>query len=1197
MLIVGAAIVFGSSLMLVTKAWPQWTPTLKYLAIVSYTTVIFLASEFSRRKLRLNATYRVLQSLTLLLLPVCFMSLTWLGPGTAVQDLASVAWHGVLIIPALILLWQASTRILDHWLHARQATFLMSYGLLCVAGAIPAMTSPVSAFAFTMACWCVFTAGVIKVNRHTFWLAESHQFPRVFGFLPIAMLGLQFVVLVATKSVSALPVQWIGFATVLVSATILVTARSVADVIRRRTGDLVRPLPWIVMAPLLGGLILSVLGVGLSLSGFSYNGSTSLAVIPTALIGAAIFGLAARDIPNRFLVWASLVLLTLAYQCSPVMFADLVDFIRARTADAINRERIPVSLYGLTYLPLLGLLAVISEVLNRRSATVASKSIQQFVTTLAVMLQAIAVTDLTSCMFVSIVNVPVFIAYAIAFKDRRYAIASVLLGVLAAATIVPAGNQMQWWQLSNQWSMCVLGGLALLMTVSHWPDRLLRRIPSPSGSKAYTYDWIRWIGYAVACGVGIHWLTAVCLSIGQPLTLSLIVQFSFLLSSLFVTTTRSRNYWAGISFWALLGFALVHGAIGMDVPLAKIVFASTYVSIACASLALAVTNRILPQGISKQWAGTNRGDARLARFIATFAAPLRDVSITMMLGLTAVAFVPGWLLQHVTAFSASPLSADGFGYASLAIVTGMFIVAFQSRNTTAATVASIIAPISVTSFLFTIVSELSLAHVCLVWVTVQGIAIALYRLPTQSNSDQTASSVTRAMMHSALISLTVPMAISCLSFDWLMRLAFVIAASVWTWSRNERVIFAASPRDLAIAVNIQILLVVASVCGCTGWIGLHTLQQISATTITSLLLTMTLSIAVFDRVARTVGGLPMDDWANRLRLASIALAMVCFASASMEFHHWTSFDIVLGVIGLAILAVSECGQAIRKQQEARVWMACGIVAVTIGFLSLNGVIAFGPSIARFALLAIAASALTFALKCKNHQSRLIFHRPMSIIGISSPAVVALLTVMDAALSPSGSPDSHRALALMIAASIYFHQAYAAGRRNLYVHAVVMINLGSLFMWRSLGWSATELWLIPAGLSVLGLTELFRDRLPKAAHDPLRYIAVLTITCSPLFEVLGGSWIHMFSLMLISVVIILIAIGLRLRSLVYAGSACLVFDLVAMVIRSTIHDSSLLWVLGVALGISVIALAAFCENHREKLLSRIRTLTAELATWT
>ena len=67
------------------------------------------------------------------------------------------------------------------------------------------------AFAFMAICWVLMTAGIVKVNRYTFWLAEEHRLPRVFGFLPIAMLGLQFILLVGTKAITAIPVHWVGF--------------------------------------------------------------------------------------------------------------------------------------------------------------------------------------------------------------------------------------------------------------------------------------------------------------------------------------------------------------------------------------------------------------------------------------------------------------------------------------------------------------------------------------------------------------------------------------------------------------------------------------------------------------------------------------------------------------------------------------------------------------------------------------------------------------------------------------------------------------------------------------------------------------------------------------------------------------------------------------------------------------------------
>jgi hypothetical protein len=170
------------------------------------------------------------------------------------------------------------------------------------------------------------------------------------------------------------------------------------------------------------------------------------------------------------------------------------------------------------------------------------------------------------------------------------------------------------------------------------------------------------------------------------------------------------------------------------------------------------------------------------------------------------------------------------------------------------------------------------------------------------------------------------------------------------------------------------------------------------------------------------------------------------------------------------------------------------------------------------------------------------------------------------------------------------------KRRFVVAAAVIANLGICALWSSLSLSDPQFYLVPVGLTVIALVELLRRDIPASAHDPLRYAGALAILVSPCFDILGGSWVHMMSLMVLSVIVILIAIGLRLRALIHTGTAFLLIDLVAMVIRSSVDNPGMLWVTGLLVGAAVIGLAAVCERNREQLLSRIRTLSAELATW-
>ncbi len=113
---------------------------------------------------------------------------------------------------------------------------------------------------------------------------------------------------------------------------------------------------------------------------------------------------------------------------------------------------------------------------------------------------------------------------------------------------------------------------------------------------------------------------------------------------------------------------------------------------------------------------------------------------------------------------------------------------------------------------------------------------------------------------------------------------------------------------------------------------------------------------------------------------------------------------------------------------------------------------------------------------------------------------------------------------------------------------------------------------------------------------LRYIGALTILVSPVFEILQNSWLHLLTLLVLCVLLILLAIGLRLRPLLNTSTAFLLADLVGMVIRSANDHPGMLWMGGLVVGIAVIALAAICENQREKLLAQLRMLSSELATW-
>ena len=1223
MLMIGAAIVFGSSLMLVTRNWAQWGNTLKYCSIFGYTVAIFAAAEFSRKRLRLTSTYKVLHALTLLLLPILFLALRWLSAGTAAQVWDAVELAG-LMLPAIGFLWIAATRILDHQLRTRQTTFVVSFCLLCVAGAVPPLSSPLAAFLFMAASWLVMTAGVIKVNRHVFWLTEEHRLPRVFGFFPIATLGTLFCVLVGTKALSAVPPQWIGLGVVMLAATVLLTARTVADVFRQRTGDLVRPLPWSISVPLFVALVLTVAAVALSFSGFSYVGATTYAVIPTATVAAALMFVAAAQTGHGAFVWVGLIFTAIAYQTSPVLFADIVQTLKSNTAAAINRERVPLSLYGVTYLPLLTCLALLSRRFSEPHLLRLQQPIKRFVTLLATALLMFSMTDVVSTFWVSLANTTAFVFYAIAFRDRRYALVSVATVVATTAVMIPALNEMAIISLPLAWSATLLAGLAVLMTATRLPDRCLGRLPLHAAAligerqddgrlrgyapllqnaQGINREIVRYTGLVMAVLMAGHWIVVSLLQMHQPLTAASFWQYVLLMSAFVAYTVRSPGYFSGLFFWAMASFATLRWAIGLQTDGRTIMDGVSIVAAGSSLLCylLLVWTRQVSWSFSLRdlrlrlgfdafhlrlvSPGTQTAETGWTRLLQASVVPLCDLSLVVLACLAAPFHLLQLLTIHGDALTGDVVAGQlGLG----TIVTAGWLVAatavFRARVTAIA--MAVVLPLVTTALLLTAAVNLPPLWWSVVWATIAGgLLLAGRRSETAGHPD------VRATIGQVAEFWTMGLLfLSCFTFDLPFRAVGLICLTACC-VHDRRDATPSRSTFYAIVANIQLILL-------AGWLG--GFQGVASNVLNNptgydalpwLLASLAVSVPLFDCRWKRLDGITCATWTAILR--TVATLLVC-----LLFTMQTVNDIRLMIVtgSLLTLAVAEISQAIRQSREAHVWFAWGILAALAGFLLVQGVISLGIGIGQYALLATAMVGLLLAGVADRDPRAAVLKKPSLLVGRFLPGFAAAISVLRYLDAGGFVSPAVNALAMMIAAGIYAHQAIVTRQRRFAILAGLIVNTALMLLWNTLGLNALEFCLVPVGGSILLFVEILKRELPQKTHDPLRYLGALTILVSPLFEVLDGSWLHMLILMVLSTLLVLMSIGLRIRVLMYAGSAFLLADLLAMVIRSTVDHPSLLWAFGIAFGISVIALAAFCENHREKLLARVRLISAELASW-
>ncbi|MCH8830892.1 MAG: hypothetical protein IID45_15055 [Planctomycetes bacterium] len=218
-------------------------------------------------------------------------------------------------------------------------------------------------------------------------------------------------------------------------------------------------------------------------------------------------------------------------------------------------------------------------------------------------------------------------------------------------------------------------------------------------------------------------------------------------------------------------------------------------------------------------------------------------------------------------------------------------------------------------------------------------------------------------------------------------------------------------------------------------------------------------------------------------------------------------------------------------------------------------------------------------------------------GTALPLLTILLGVVRHLTVPQPDWLGVNSLALLAAAAFYFWRGIERRNKPFLLLSAGVLNAGLAMLWRELQFSDPQFFMIPIGISILGLVQLLKREIPDRLHDPLRYLGALVILVSPVFHIVGdGSWLHLFTLMVAAVGVTLVAIGLRVRALMYTGTAFLLADLVAMVVRGSVDHPTLLWIVGILFGAAVIVLAAVCERHREQLLTRMRRLTAELESW-
>ncbi|MBI2826973.1 MAG: hypothetical protein HYX69_20040 [Planctomycetia bacterium] len=1207
---IGAAILLGSSLMLVSSQWEGYSAAAKQLILLGYTALIFGAGSWSYHRLALRRTGTILLALAVLLLPVACWALGWVRLAAAEGTTAAGVFEALLVLSGLFTVLAAGN-VFKHFFRGPHPTFLACYVTLALAGAIAPAVHGAWSVTGALLLWAAYAVGSIKINRHVFWLTEERQAPRIFGFFPIAMLAAQFLAVFAASFGRSFSLDWLGLGGVLMAIPILQAADAVSRVFKQRTGDLVRPIPWPIALPLVLGVLLCAAGVVLSGAGLA-TGQLPFALVPTAALAAAVLGVVAHRTGKEAFVWAMLVALTLAYRYVPVFFADLAQQAVQGVAIAVHEPKMPWAYYGLTFLPLLVATTSASAWATRRGQELFARPMRLYAIGLAMLLLSAAPTHAKAFFPVAVAMSGLFAAQTIVFRNRGLAIPALLATSLAAWGFAPFVEAVFAVSLPAAASMtCLLVLAATLLVWGGRVDRIMAPLPvrvaglqTDDDVDTSTRHLCQHASLLLTLGAAVAWIVA--RQEHDP----------------FFAT------WPNAVAIAALLFA--HAFRWLRTPLGVVSFAFTTAAATMLALDSGGAMPTVVSALTLVWLGQWIAGYALRRFsrarISQAFAPANEMVATFGL-VTSLLFavLPAFVADVIPGIAALTLAP--WWACRVLILFWVFDAARRHLSPTLAAVGYAAVVVCATSLAVLVGGSESFHWLPALWAAMATAAIPLATMlrrrhesiVTQASFATLPAAARTAAAWRALgqpLDYLIPGGLLTLSVGLLpllspeLRLAGLVApVGLLAWSRAVK---SGPAKMLSLALfNWQLIATVVWFVPPGAW-ERGVLEGIDVVaSCLPVALTAAVSALAWSRFASPdlAGGAVRPGMAGLPNLSrdvatiqEVGLRVVTGVSlaGSLFLSVLGPLSLVMAMAAFAMVVAHEARSAYVTQSSDRVWTAELVAGLAIAYLVIFGIVPIGQPYAMFVVLVLGVLAWTVGRGLRRRGRFDVFAQPLELTGAILPLVTTALGVARH-LHVIGAPGpvtwlGTNSLAILLAAGLYFWQAVETRRKSFFVLSAAVANSALCLLWRELAFTDPQFFMIPIGASILGLVQLLKNDLPEDLRDPLRYLGALVILVSPTFHIVDGVWLHLLTLMLASVALVLLAIGLRVRALVYTGTAFLVADIMGMVARGSIDHPNLLWIAGLAFGAGVVTLGAFCELHREKLLQQLRALTAALAAW-
>ena len=356
-----------------------------------------------------------------------------------------------------------------------------------------------------------------------------------------------------------------------------------------------------------------------------------------------------------------------------------------------------------------------------------------------------------------------------------------------------------------------------------------------------------------------------------------------------------------------------------------------------------------------------------------------------------------------------------------------------------------------------------------------------------------------------------------------------------------------------------------------------------------------------------VEGLPVANaWVGVTALAVLlgheAILAANYGRAEMGLWLIVVVSVLLLVMAAMLLAVAM--QRIRdplglpmRHREGYVYAAQGVLLLLGVHIRLTCPELFGGFFLQYwpAVVMVLAFVLTGV-------GELLKRRGLRIIGGPISNTAWVLPLLPALAFPALPTQMGYSLTLLMVAG--FYGASAGYRRSSISGVLMLVSLNGAFwslLWQSQTLGITrhpQLWLIPPAMSVIAISYFAKSRLDARQRTAMRYGAMLVAYAASLGDVLligmiNAPWLAGI-LGLISVAGAVAGIFLRIRSFLYTGTVFLLISLGLLIYHASVNleQTWLMWLAGIALGVSILLAFAMFEKHK----NRVMKVIDDLNTW-